>query len=107
MQLSLALGVPLTELRGTLPEADFRVYAAYLSEEPDLASRLDWWGAQLLAAAINPHRKPHARAVDPTTLMPRRWGRKPRKKYAAKPKTPQQWRATLAGLTRSLGGTVR
>ena len=106
MTLSLALGIPLDEIGGRVSERSFRTYAAYLSEQPPVADRLDWWCAQLLAAAVNPHRKAGAKAVDPNALMPRRWGRKPRKKYAAKPKTPRQWRDTLANLCRSLGGRV-
>ncbi|MBX9606410.1 MAG: hypothetical protein K2Y51_09300 [Gammaproteobacteria bacterium] len=50
MRLSFALGVPVRRLQCELTAAEFAEYAAFMAIEPQGGTRLDFWGARLLAA---------------------------------------------------------
>ena len=60
-------------VKETTTEYRFRQWCCYFAREPSAGERLDFWSAQLLAAAVNPHRGKGQSAVRPESLMPRRW----------------------------------
>ena len=93
-------GEPPSKIAAAWSERELRELAAYLAHDPPLEARLDFWAAQLLAAAINPWRKKGSAATSPADLIPDWWGGG----EARGPKSAAEWRELLGGLTARLGG---
>lgn len=74
LELSLAFGRPINELRRSMTEAEFREYMAMVSIEPPLTQKLDWWLSQVMAALVNPYRADGAPQVQSADIKPDWWG---------------------------------
>lgn len=98
--LAARTGEPLSTLKAKWTEREFRELAIYLSHEPPLESRIDFWASQLLAAAINPWRKKGSAAVSPKDLIPDWW------KDENAGHSVSEWVDMLRNMTVVMGGKV-
>ncbi len=57
MRIAAQRGEPVSEVKRSYPERDFRQLAAYYRHSPPIEDRIDFWSAQIIAAQINPWRK--------------------------------------------------
>lgn len=104
LEIAATRGEPVSTVKATYPEADFRAYAAYRSRWPSTEARLDFWFSQLLAVLANMFRKSGSRAVNPTDLIPDWWGDRPAR--GDQPKTVEDWKTLLIAMTKARGGKI-
>ncbi len=97
--MAFQCGEPPDVLAERWTERDLRELGVLFAHEPPIESRMDLWGAQIVAAGVNPWRRKGSPAVNPKDLIPEWWNLAPQQ-------TQEQMIQILKAMAAAGGGKV-